>query len=48
MSGQVTRRRFVQASLGLAGCALTGTAAVALQPSDRWTRPGGLVPPGEW
>ncbi len=48
MRQPVTRRRFLQTSVAFSGFALTGTALTAFQASERWIRPGGLVPPGEW
>ena len=44
----VTRRRFLQTGVGIGALALTGTAPGAFQSTAGWTRPGGVVPPGEW
>ena len=44
-----TRRTFLSTSaLGVGGLVLAGASGNAYQSSAPWTRPGGLVPPGEW
>lgn len=45
---RVSRRRFLKASGGIAGLALAAAGPGASQSLDGWTRPGGLVRPGEW
>lgn len=45
---RVTRRTFLQTGVGIGGLALTGTVSSAGQNPAGWTRPGGLVPPGDW
>ena len=49
MLAKPTRRTFLSAGvLGVGGLALAGADVHALQAATPWTRPGGLVPTGEW
>ena len=47
MRQTVTRRRFLQTSVGFGGLVAAGPVLAARATPD-WHRPGGLVAPGEW